>query len=75
MDMYETDLTYNSKKYRIKIKTIFGIEDDDEREHYDLEVSSNRRMSGNEFLALRKYLEEEGYVQEAREYNLEVYGT
>jgi len=72
--MYETELTYNSKKYRIRVKTIFNVEDDD-RDHYDLEVSSNKRMSGNEFLALRKYLEEEGYIQEARAYNTEVYGT
>jgi hypothetical protein len=72
--MYETELTYNSKKYKIKVKTIFNVEDDD-RDHYDLEVSSNKRMSGNEFLALRKYLEEEGYIEEARIYNEEVYGT
>ena len=72
--MYETELTYNSKKYKIKVKTIFNVEDDD-RDHYDLEVSSNKRMSGNEFLALRKYLEEEGYIEEARVYNQEVYGT
>ena len=71
--MYETDLTYNRKKYRIKIKTIFGI--DDGEEHYDLEVATNKRMSGNEFLALRKYLEEEGYIEQARIYNEEVYGT
>ena len=72
--MYETELTYNSKKYKIRVKTIFNVEDDD-RDHYDLEVSSNKRMSGNEFLALRKYLEEEGYIEEARVYNQEVYGT
>jgi hypothetical protein len=72
--MYETELTYNSKKYKIRVKTIFNVEDD-ERDHYDLEVSSNKRMSGNEFLALRKYLEEEGYIEEARLYNQEVYGT
>jgi len=72
--MYETELTYNSKKYKIKVKTIFNVEDD-ERDHYDLEVSANKRMSGNEFLALRKYLEEEGYIEEARTYNTEVYGT
>ena len=72
--MYETELTYNSKKYRIRVKTIFNVEDD-ERDHYDLEVSANKRMSGNEFLALRKYLEEEGYIEEARTYNTEVYGT
>jgi hypothetical protein len=69
--MYETDLTYNRKKYKIKIKTIFGIEDCEE--HYDLEVSTNRKMSGNEFLALRKYLEEEGYIEQARVYNEELY--
>jgi len=69
--MYETDLTYNKKKYKIKVKTIFGI--DDGKDHYDLEVSTNKKMSGNEFLALRKYLEEEGYIEEARVYNQEVY--
>jgi hypothetical protein len=69
--MYETCLTYNSKKYRIRIKTIFDI--DDGEEHYDLEVSTNKKMSGNEFLALRKYLEEEGYIEQARIYNKELY--
>jgi hypothetical protein len=69
--MYETDLTYNGKKYRIKVKTIFGINDGEE--HYDLEVSTNKKMSGNEFLALRKYLQEEGYIEEARLYNEELY--
>jgi hypothetical protein len=69
--MYETDITLNKKKYQIRVKTIFGIDDD--KDHYDLEVSANRRMSGDEFLALRKYLEEEGYIEEARVYNQEVY--
>jgi hypothetical protein len=69
--MYETDLTYNKKKYRIRVKTIFGV--DDGKEHYDLEVSTNRMMSGNEFLSLRKYLEEEGYIEQARLYNEELY--
>jgi hypothetical protein len=69
--MYETDLTYNKKKYKIRIKTIFEIDDD--KEHYDLEVSTNKKMSGNEFLALRKYLEEEGYIEQARVYNEEFY--
>ena len=65
--MYETDLTYGKRKYRIRIKTIFGL--DDWEDHYDLEVATNRRMSGNEFLALRKYLQEEGYIEQARIYN------
>jgi|LakMenE01Jun11ns_1017448.scaffolds.fasta_scaffold8450774_2 hypothetical protein len=69
--MYETELTFNSKKYKIKVKTIFGV--DDGKEHYDLEVSTNRKMSGNEFLSLRKYLEEEGYIEQARVYNEELY--
>jgi hypothetical protein len=69
--MYETTLTYNKKKYSIKIKTIFGIEDN--KDHYDLEVATNKRMTGNEFLSLRKYLQEEGYIEEARIYNEEVY--
>jgi len=69
--MYETDLTYKRKKYKIKIKTIFEVGDG--KEHYDLEVSTNKRMSGNEFLALRKYLEDEGYIEQARIYNEELY--
>ena len=69
--MYETDLTLNGKKYRIRVKTIFGI--NDEKEHYDLEVMATKRMSGSEFLGLRKYLEEEGYIEEARIYNEELY--
>lgn len=71
--MYELDLTYNKRKYNIKIKTIFGI--DDEQEHYDLEISTNKQLSGNEFIALRKYLEEEGYIEEARIYNQMLYNS
>lgn len=71
--MYETDLTYKKKKYKVIIKTIFGINDG--KEHYNLEISTNKKLTGNEFLAIRKYLEEEGYIEEARNYNKEVYGS
>lgn len=68
--MYETDLSFKGKKFNIRIKTIFGIDDDED--HYDLEVSTNKRMSGDEFLALRKYLKEEGYIEQARQFNEEI---
>ena len=69
--MYETELTFKNKKFKIKVKTIFGINDDND--HYDLEVATNKKMSGDEFLALRKYLKEEGYIEQARIYNEEIY--
>ena len=35
---------------------------------YDIELRSKERISGDEFQALRHYLEEEGYLDAARKY-------
>lgn len=35
---------------------------------FDIEITSKKRISGNYFQALRKYLDEEGYFEAAREW-------
>lgn len=30
--------------------------------HYDMEIRTDEKMSGDEFQKLRKYLEDEGYI-------------
>ena len=36
-------------------------------EGFDIELATKKRISGDYFQALKKYLEEEGYFEEARE--------
>lgn len=62
-------LTFNQKSFAVYI-TINSPKDLDGY-HYNLELRTSERISGNEFCALRRYLEEEGYVDDA----LEFYGT
>ncbi len=38
---------------------------DEEGYHYNIELRTTERISGDEFQKLRKYLEDEGYVDEA----------
>lgn len=37
-------------------------------EGFDIELASKKRISGDYFQSLRKYLEEEGYFEAAREW-------
>ncbi len=37
-------------------------------EGFDIELGTKKRISGDYFQALRKYLEEEGYFEAAREW-------
>ena len=38
------------------------------RDGFDIELASKKRISGEYFQALKKYLEEEGYFEAAREW-------
>ena len=50
----------------VGIKTLWT---DDDEDHYDLEIRSKKKISGHDFQALRNYLQEEGYIEAAREWN------
>ena len=56
--MYTTDITFNRKKYRIKIIT--------KGQGYDLEIETSGRLSGDLYQKLKAYLEAEGYIEQAR---------
>jgi hypothetical protein len=64
---YCTNLTFNNKKFLIYIK-INSHTDADTEYHYDLELQTTEKISGHEFQKLRKYIESEGYVDEAIKY-------
>jgi hypothetical protein len=55
-------------KYKIKFKKRnfevgFHFKENDQ---FDLEIITKGRFCGDDYVALRKYLEEEGYVEEAK---------
>lgn len=56
--MYYTCITLNRKKYDV---TIYP-----KGQGYDLEIKTKGRFSGNQYQQLKKYLEDEGYIEEAR---------
>jgi hypothetical protein len=56
--VYTTTITFNKKTYKIGIRT--------NGQGYDLEIKTKSRLSGNEYQKLKKYLEDEGYVDAAR---------
>ena len=61
--VYNKKITFNNKQ----IEVIILINKPKNRQgyHYNIELITNERISGNEFQKLRKYLEDEGYVDEA----------
>jgi alpha-glucosidase (family GH31 glycosyl hydrolase) len=64
--MYTTRLSFKGNQMKVGIKTIWT---DDDEDHYDLEIHSKKKISGHDFQALRNYLQEEGYIEAAREWN------
>jgi hypothetical protein len=64
--MYTTRLSFKGNQIEVGIKTIWT---DDDEDHYDLEIRSKKKISGHDFQALRNYLQEEGYIEAAREWN------
>lgn len=53
-----TDITFNRKKFKVKIIT--------KGQGYDLEIETKGRLSGDLYQKLKSYLESEGYIEEAR---------
>lgn len=64
---YKTSLTFNKKHFTVFIK-INQLEVFDDDYHYDIEIRTKDRITGDEFQKLKKYLENEGYIDEAIEY-------
>lgn len=58
---YRINLSIDKKGYDI---TITPHKD----EGFDLDIKTPHPMSGDEFQALRKYMEDEGYFEEASQY-------
>lgn len=69
---YRTKLTFNKKEFTVFVK-INQIDSEDEEYHYDLELRTKDKISGDEFQKLRMYLEEEGYIDQAIEYYQKYY--
>lgn len=61
MEIYYTKLKFKGKYMEVGIKPL-------NTDGYDIELRSKSRISGDEFQALRHYLEEEGYLDAARNY-------
>jgi len=61
MSTYYTKLQFKGKYMEVGIKPL-------DTDGYDIELRSKERISGDEFQALRHYLEEEGYLDAARKY-------
>lgn len=64
---YKLNIRFNNKKYEILIFINDNTKDDDEY-HYDMDIKVDERISGNEFQKLKKYIENEGYIDEAIKY-------
>jgi hypothetical protein len=58
---YRTKLTFKGRNFDIGIRPV-------DTEGYDIEVGVNGSLSGDDFQALRQYLDSEGYLEAAREH-------
>ena len=61
--VYNKKITFNGKQIRVII--LINKPRDEKGCHYNIELRTNERISGDEFQKLRKYLEDEGYIDEA----------
>lgn len=61
MPTYYTKLKFKGKQMEVGIRPVGS-------DGYDIELRSKERISGDEFQALRKYLEQEGYLEAAKDY-------
>ncbi len=57
---YYTRIRFKDKHYEIRLMP--------RGEGFDIELASKSRISGEEFQALKKYLDDEGYFDAAREW-------
>jgi len=71
MDCYCTKLKFKNRYFTVwikpKIVENLGFVQYDV-DSYDLEIETKHSLSGDDFTALKQYLEEEGYVEAAREW-------
>lgn len=58
---YYTKLTFKGRYFDIGIRPV-------ESDGYDIEVRVKGALSGDDFQALRQYLDSEGYLEAARDY-------
>jgi hypothetical protein len=61
MSTYYTKLSYKDRYFDIGIKPL-------KNDGYDIEVRVKGRLSGDDFQGLRKYLDEEGFLEAARNF-------
>jgi hypothetical protein len=61
MDTYYTKLSFKGRYFDIGITPV-------DHDGYDIEVRVKGPLSGDDFQALRKYLDSEGYFEMAREF-------
>jgi hypothetical protein len=64
---YRCDIVFNKKRFTVFIK-INSIGSTNDEYHYDLELRTKEKISGNEFQKLKHYLEQEGYIDAAVEH-------
>lgn len=60
--MYSIKIKFNDRYFDVTIKP-------KPEDGYDLEIGTRGRLSGDQFQALKKYLEEEGYIDQARAFS------
>jgi hypothetical protein len=60
---YWNKIRFNDKEFRVLIN--INKPKDESGYHYDMEIQTQEKISGDEFQKLRNYLEQEGYVEEA----------
>jgi hypothetical protein len=63
--MYTANIKFNKKHFTVTILPKANNK-------YDMEIVTKSGFSGNEYMALKKYLEEEGYVEAARKWMSQV---
>jgi hypothetical protein len=60
-NIYYTKLTFKGRYFDVGIRPVND-------EGYDIEVRVKGPLSGDDFQALRQYLDQEGYLEAARDY-------
>jgi hypothetical protein len=60
---YRTKLTFKGRNFDVGIRPV-------DTEGYDIEVGVKGTLSGDDFQALRQYLDSEGYLEAARDHFL-----
>ena len=61
MSVYSTKLTFKGRSFNVGIRPVNS-------DGYDIEVRVKGPLSGDDFQALRQYLDSEGYLEAARDY-------